>query len=243
MNSIDETTGNCCTDYIIIGKLYKRMALNHKLHSYCPNCHVQVELIESCSYSKMRPEHDMGLAYDETDIPLIIEEYVLSHCPKCEAPFLFKREWYEIPAMSVTETSEPELLYPTTARLPVSSLPQTIGKAYRDAVLSYEVGLYKPCVIMCRKCLEALCHEYDITKGSLKAKLALLKERGLVDSKLHSWIDGLRLVGNEAAHDLNVSVQSQDAKDALDFIEAAISYVFLLDKKFDEFRARRDEKA
>jgi len=217
------------------------MVLNHKLHSYCPSCNVQVELTESgSSYTKRRPANNTIIEpYEPVDIPWISEEYVLCHCPKCESVFLFKREWYEIPAELETVTSEPELLYPTTARLPVSLLPQTIGKPYQDAIQSYEVGLYEPCVIMCRKCLEALCHEYAISNGNLKTKLSLLKERGLIDSKLHSWIDGLRLVGNEAAHDFNISVQSQDAKDALDFIEAAISYVFLLDKKFDEFQSRR----
>lgn len=214
--------------------------MNHTLHAYCLTCNVQVELKESGTYSKRRPaDGSVVEPYDPTDIPWIAEEYVLCSCPKCQSPFLFKREWYEIPAVFETVTSEPELLYPTSSRLPISSLAQTIAKPYHNAVRSYEVGLYEPCVIMCRKCLEALCLEQGIKKGRLQNKLATLQERGLIDAKLRAWTDGLRLVGNDAAHEFNVDINQQDARDALDFVEAAISYIFLLGKKFDEFQKRR----
>ena len=212
--------------------------MDEKLHAFCATCNVQVELDESGSFSKRRPADESVAPLDPTDIPWIAEEYVLCKCPKCESPFLFKREWYEIPAEFETVTSEPELLYPTTSRLPLSSLPQTVAKPYQNAIRSYEVGLYEPCVIMCRKCLEALCHEHGVSKGNLKERLATLKERGIIDFKLHAWTDGLRLIANDAAHDLDVEIHPQDAKDALEFVEAAISYIFLLGRKFREFEAR-----
>ena len=213
--------------------------MDHALHAFCTICNVQVELIETGSFSKRRPADESVAPYDPTDIPWIAEEYVLCKCPKCESPFLFRREWYEIPAMYETVTSEPELLYPTTNRLPLSSLPHSVAKSYRDAIRSLDVGLYEPCVIMCRKCLEALCHEHGVSKGNLKDKLAALKENGVIDSKLHAWTDGLRLIGNDAAHDLAYEICPQDAKDAVEFVEAVISYIFLLTIKFQEFETRR----
>ncbi len=215
--------------------------MDDKLHAFCSTCYVQVELTESGSFSKRRPADESVAPLDPIDIPWIAEEYVLCKCPKCESPFLFKHEWYEIPAEYETATSAPELLYPTTSKLPLSALPQTVSKAYQHAVRSHEVGLYEPCVIMCRKCLEAICHEHGCSKGNLKDKLAILKDRGVIDSKLHAWTDGLRLIGNDAAHDLEIEIQPQDAKDALEFVEATISYVFLLAKKFQEFEARRQK--
>ncbi len=216
------------------------MRLNDKHRVYCPTCNMQVELIEKGSYTRSRPADESVIEpYDPTDIPWIHEEYVLCNCPKCETAFLLKHEWYEVPAVSETVLSEPVILYPSSSRLPISSLPNTIAKPYNNAVRSYEVGLYESCVIMCRKCLEALCHEYDIKKGNLKAKLTALKEIGLIDSKLHSWTDGLRLIGNDAAHEIDIQIDQQDAKDALEFVEAAISYIFLLSKKFQDFQTRR----
>ncbi len=217
------------------------MLMDHKLHAFSSTCDVQLELTESGSFSKRRPADASVAPLDPTDIPWIAEEYVLCKCPKCKSPFLFKREWYEIPAEYETVTSEPELLYPTTSRLPLSSLPQTVAKAYQNAVRSHEVGLYEPCVIMCRKCLEAVCHEHGVSKGNLKDKLTALKEKGVIDSKLHTWTDGLRLIANDAAHEFDFEIRPQDAKDALEFVEATISYIFLLAKKFQEFEARRNK--
>ena len=213
--------------------------MNHRLHAFCATCGVQVELAEAGSFCKQRPADESVAPYDPTDIPWVAEEYVLCKCPKCESPFLYRTEWYGIPAEFATATSEPELLYPTKSRLPLSSLPRSVAKAYQDAIRSHEVGLTEPCVIMCRKCLEAVCHVQGVPKGNLKERLAKLKEQGIIDSKLHAWTDGLRLIGNDAAHDLDVEIQPQDARDALEFVEAAISYIFLLAKKFQEFEARR----
>jgi hypothetical protein len=78
-----------------------------------------------------------------------------------------------------------------------------------------------------------------VTKGILKTRLAELRDAGVIDSKLHTWADGLRLVANDAAHDIDFSPSNQDARDAIDFVEAILSYVFLLTKRFEEFEARR----
>lgn len=217
--------------------------MNHQLHAYCSTCNVQVELKDVGSFCKRRPADESVIeSYDPADIPWVVEEYVLCNCPKCESPFLFKREWYEIPGEVETLTSEPKLLYPSKSRLPISSIPKSVAKPYENAVRSYEVGLYEPCLIMCRKCIEALCHEHAVSEGNLKTKLSILKERGVIDTKLHSWIDGLRLIGNDAAHEFDIEIRAQDAKDALDFIEAALSYVFILGRRFQEFAARRGKK-
>lgn len=213
--------------------------MEEKLFSYCSECGVQVELTEAGSYSKRRPADGSVAPLDPTDVPWIAEEFVLCNCPKCQSPFLFKREWYEIPAEFETVTSEPELLYPKAGRLPQSLLPRQVAKPYQDAVRSYEVGLNEPCVIMCRKCLEAVCHLQGVTKGNLKTRLEGLRDAGVIDSKLYTWTDGLRLVANDAAHDIDISLSNQDARDAIDFVEAILSYVFLLAKKFKEFEARR----
>lgn len=213
--------------------------MKHNLHAYCKICSVQVELREEGSFSKRRPADESIPPSDPVDIPWITEEYVLCSCPKCESPFLLKREWYEIPAEYETVTKEPELIFPSASRLPISSLPQVVSKSYQAAVRSLEVGLYEPCLIMCRKSLEGICHEQGISKGNLKEKLSQLKDKGIIDAKLHKWADGLRLVANDAAHDLDAEIYSQDANDSLQFIEALISYVFLLGKRFEEFELRR----
>jgi hypothetical protein len=52
-----------------------------------------------------------------------------------------------------------------------------------------------------------------------------------------------RLVGNEAAHDVEAAVTADDARDILEFTEALLMYVFTLDTKFRSFAERRKRRA
>jgi hypothetical protein len=94
---------------------------------------------------------------------------------------------------------------------------------------------------MCRKCLEAVCTFLGVKGGSLAARLRTLRDSGRIEAKLYEWADELRLVGNDAAHDLDTQISKQDAVDGIDFVEAILLYVFALDQRFRDFRARRVE--
>ena len=50
------------------------------------------------------------------------------------------------------------------------------------------------------------------------------------------WANGVRIVGNDAAHDLKMEITKTDAKDTLDFTEAVLLYVFVLQSRFSEFQ-------
>jgi hypothetical protein len=94
---------------------------------------------------------------------------------------------------------------------------------------------------MCRKCLEAVCVVLGVQNGSLSQRLRKLRDSGRIEARLYEWADELRLVANDAAHDLEVRISKQDAVDSLDFVEAILLYVFALDQRFRDFRARRQE--
>ena len=95
---------------------------------------------------------------------------------------------------------------------------------------------------MCRKCLEALCLELNGNSGrNLKQKLRLLHENGQIDRKLYSWAEQLRDIGNDAAHDFKAPIKKDDAKDAFEFLEAILMYTFLLNWRFEDFKARREK--
>ena len=92
---------------------------------------------------------------------------------------------------------------------------------------------------MCRKTVEALCHENGVTKGNLKKRIDQLRLSGHIDLKLHTWATSLRLVGNDAAHDLDIDITKEDASDSLEFLDALLLYSYVLDQKYNEFQARR----
>jgi hypothetical protein len=80
-------------------------------------------------------------------------------------------------------------------------------------------------------------------KSNLKERLAHLQKSGHIDQKLLTWPDELRLIGNDAAHDLEIVIEQVDALNALELVEAILMYAFSLTRKFEEFKKRRASKA
>jgi len=70
-----------------------------------------------------------------------------------------------------------------------------------------------------------------------------MRDQQKIDSKLITWLDGLRMIGNDAAHDLNAQIDKSDALDSLHFVEAVFMYVFSLNARYDEFQSRRVAKS
>jgi hypothetical protein len=66
-----------------------------------------------------------------------------------------------------------------------------------------------------------------------------MKEKGDIDERLYEWADMLRDAGNDAAHDVNVTVSETDATDFLEFTNAIVDYLFSYRDRFDKFKARR----
>ena len=70
-------------------------------------------------------------------------------------------------------------------------------------------------------------------------RLKRLQDNRIIDQTILQWADGVRIVGNDAAHDLKMEITKTDAKDTLDFTEAVLLYVFVLQSRFSEFQERR----
>lgn len=202
---------------------------------FCERCNLQVEARVVATHVRSTPENPLG---DPCDTPYEVVEYALAACGGCESIFLVESEFYEIPG----EVSAPQgerVLYPAARQLLTEELPACIAQTYSMAAASFVRGLYEPCVVMCRKCIEAVCRELGATEGSLRDRLDVLADAGQIDGKLLTWADGLRLIGNDAAHDLDATIEQVDARDSLDFLEAILMYTFSLSRRFEEFKRRR----
>ncbi len=165
-------------------------------------------------------------------------EYATAVCIRCKSVFFLESESYEVPGDFSAPQGE-RVLYPTSRQISTDGVPASVARAYSTAADAFVRGLYEPCVIMCRKCLEALCRELRATKGNLKERLVALRDAGQIDQKLLAWADELRLIGNDAAHDLDVVIEQADARDSLHFVEAILMYVFSLSRRFEELKNRR----
>ncbi len=63
--------------------------------------------------------------------------------------------------------------------------------------------------------------------GMLDAKLKKLVEQKILPDAIGEWSHGVRLIGNEAAHDLE-GVTKDDLIDARAFIDTVLRYLFTL---------------
>ncbi len=206
---------------------------------FCLECNIQVEarVISSGSGGF---NSDSFTAIDQADAEYHGDVYHVALCRRCNAPFLIKEVCYGIPGEfeTVTETST---LFPKARNVLLEGVPDSIRKSYDQALRCYGTSSFDACAVMCRRCLEALCRSFGIEKGTLEQKLKALAQNGSVESRLLEWAHSVRAVGNDAAHDTEVELTKDDARDALDFTEALLMYVFVLNARFADFQARRNK--
>lgn len=204
---------------------------------FCPACNIMVEA-KVVAHGNGGYRSDAICPFEEADREYHGEHYSVCTCARCGQPFLVRESYYGIPAEfeTITETT---ILYPSGSKLQLEGLPSNIRSAYDQAARSFTAALYEPCVLMCRKCLEATCVTLGGSGRTLDAKLKSLFEAGKIDVRLLDWAHEIRLIGNEAAHDITTSMTKTDARDVLDFTEAILIYVFSLTTRFEAFKGRR----
>ena len=67
-----------------------------------------------------------------------------------------------------------------------------------------------------------------------------LKQKGTIEPRLHEWDDKiLRILGNEAAHQVRNDISKEDAQDALDFTKAIVEYLYVFEAAYENFKKRR----
>jgi hypothetical protein len=205
---------------------------------FCPICNILVEAkVIARGFGEYRTNAVNPL--DEVDAEYHGDHYSVALCRRCNGPFLVREALYGVPGEFETVTDE-AVLYPVSAAEPrLEGLPDSIGRSVAQARRSYSTSSYDACALMCRRALEGLCKTLSANGNNLARRLADLKATGRIDARLVEWAHGIRLVGNEAAHDVETAVTADDARDMLEFTDALLMYVFTLDAKFRSFEARR----
>lgn len=160
--------------------------------------------------------------------------HTLLICLICEAPLLVVQE-----PEPEGDVSKPSQLYPTVRGGAIHGTPESVRRSFVEAVRCFEQGAaHTATALMCRRTLEVVSKEHGARSGDLKQKLDALRAKGVIDQTLLDWATELRMLGNEAAHG-DGEVSRQDAKDALEFTEAMLSYIYTYQQSFDLFKRRR----
>jgi hypothetical protein len=167
--------------------------------------------------------------------------YYAASCPECHKPFLLQQGATQDPNTGEWDYDEPSVLYPSMRSLD-AAVPAKIAAAFNEAAACLGANACTATAIMCRRTVEGLCHHHGAKQGNLKMRLEQLKESGVIEQRLFEWAEQLRLAGNDAAHDIDVVVEKQDARDLVEFTRALLEYVFTFKNAFEQFRSRRDAR-
>lgn len=164
----------------------------------------------------------------------IVKKFSFLKCTKCNEPIIVSQESYFDEAFE-----DPYRIYPPQDRQVNPSFPEPIKNAYQEALSCFKSKAFTASAIMCRKTLEGICRVHDVNTGKLVSDLKKMKDKGIIETLLFEWAEALRISGNEAAHDVDVTISRQDAKDIIEFTDALLEYVFTYRDKFNEFEKRR----
>jgi hypothetical protein len=193
-------------------------------------------LIE-CKYCEATVDGKVQASYEShsrEDPPI---KYSFLRCPKCSAPLIAWQENYG------NGWDEPSRMFPPQDKEVNPALPEPIRNAYREVLSCLKGKSYTATAIMCRKTLEGICSVHGIEAKNLSEGLKQMKIKGIIEDRLFEWAEALRISGNEAAHDVKITISSQDAKDIVAFTDALLEYVFTFRDKFNEFTKRRKKLA
>jgi hypothetical protein len=163
-------------------------------------------------------------------------EFAMVQCGRCGQVALQVREDYGIGF----DGDEPSIVYPRRHQLSWS-VPEPLRREWEEALGCFQAKAYAASLVMVRRTLEGTCMDHGIQERTLLAGLNKLRDQGSIDGLLADWANALRIAGNEGAHYTGRAVSRQDAEDALDFGEAFLDHVYVLRKRFEDFRSRLAE--
>jgi hypothetical protein len=192
----------------------------------CSECRQYVEARETGSYWRHFEGREASC------------RYTLLACTVCSSPILVRQT--NVGNMAEGDKWDtPFVVFPQTDVRVNPNAPRDIRAAFEEACACYRSRSYTASAIMCRKTIEGVCAGHGVNERNLSASLKKMKEVGLIDDRLFDWSDALRIVGNEAAHGVGVSITQLDARDTLEFTNAILDYLFSYRDRFEQFKKRR----
>lgn len=193
-------------------------------------------LVVDCPYCESKVDCEVvgeNESFDPREDPAPFRASLVK-CPGCSNSLVAGQERYQ------DEWTKSWRLWPTPRRVLSWDIPSIVKVSLEEADRCYNASAYTACAVMCGRSLEGVCVDHRTKSKTLANGLKELREKHVIDERLYTWGDELRKVRNLGAHASEERVSKQDASDVLDFLHAICEYVYVLNKKFDNFMARRN---
>jgi len=197
----------------------------------CPNCLINFE-----------PNILSGFSFIDPDDPIEGLKFSFSKCPKCQSPILIEQEQELDFTLSKLYWGTPKLLYPNSEFRINPIIPKTLRVSLLESIKCYQAKSYTATAVMCRRTIEGFCQIKGVKERNLAKSIEKLKADGIINDQLFEWANELRLIGNEAVHNIEIKFSSTDSRDILDFTIAILDFTYSFKDKFDKFKERLKNK-
>jgi hypothetical protein len=164
------------------------------------------------------------------------ERITFARCPRCNSPLLIGEELYANDG-GREHWSEPYRLHPPRDDLFHHRLPHAVEAAHKEAYDCLRARAYGAALLMCARTIEAACAEHGAHGSNIIAAIGELKSQGVVETRLAEWAEALPFLDRPA------DATRDDARDALEFTDAFLTYLYSYRHRMLQFRARRSSKA
>ena len=187
----------------------------------CKFCKARVQLVKD-------GEHYYNV-YGEQAI-----SYIFGHCVKCSSPGL--AEYAQIDENKWSNSQ----LYPSLRVAVDGMMPPKVAESYNEAINCELAGVSIATAVMVRRTLEAIGKEFAPNSRNLFQGLQNLLDQGIISNEMREWGDELRFLGNIGAHPTeHDAVTQEEAKEAIEFLNAIVETIYHLRPRFQAMKARR----
>jgi hypothetical protein len=114
------------------------------------------------------------------------------------------------------------------------SVPEPVRSTFEEASKCLAAQCPRAAAAMARCALEATVSDQGESSGALAARLQRLADKGTLQPMLAKWAKEVRLLGNDAVHDLTRSVLVEDARQLIDFIQELTKYLYVMPHDLDK---------
>jgi hypothetical protein len=164
-------------------------------------------------------------------------ENIVAKCRSCKTAYVLRRDGVQ--TFTGWEMTPYRQVHPEDRQPLPFYVPASIRDSHDEAVRCVGVRAYTAATIMARRGVEAICADHHQSKGTLAAKLTALKKEGIIDDRLHDWSEVIRDLGNSGAHDVDVTLNREDADDAIAFFEALVNYLYTFRQRYETHLRRK----
>jgi hypothetical protein len=207
---------------------------SHRPHGLCPRCNKQSSFATTGS---LPITFDGGTSYphDRPPEPTFDEQATGFVCRNCRQGFVVVESEWRGGTLKRTNPNNYGTVewrghhwWPVPGAVLHDSVPEPVRGAFDEACKCLASHCPRAATAMARCALEGIVVDKGETKGPLVQRLRNLAERGILLPTLADWSKEVRLLGNDAVHDLTATISATDADQLIEFIRELAKYLYVL---------------